>query len=100
MSRLLKIGKAAEYLGVSIQTLRRWEKSGKLSPDESRKGNTRYYDESKLLKTINLVSSGKGIFTQFPSSTLNGTQNGIYKVKTFERGVGKTTKNTKFSSIR
>lgn len=31
MSRLLKLGKASAYLGVSIQTLRRWEKEGKFA---------------------------------------------------------------------
>src|SRR5438552_18427281 len=52
MSRLLKIGKVSEYLGVSIQTLRRWEKEGKLIPEKCGKGNTRYYDEAKLLKHL------------------------------------------------
>lgn len=49
MSRLIKIGKAAELLGVSIQTLRRWEKLGKISPDSRSIGDTRYYDVDKLM---------------------------------------------------
>jgi len=28
----LSIGEASEYLGVSIDTLRRWEKKGKIEP--------------------------------------------------------------------
>jgi putative resolvase len=48
MSRFIKIGKAAEFLGVSVQTLRRWENSGVLPPDRKTEGGTRYYDLDKL----------------------------------------------------
>lgn len=51
MSRFLKIGEAAKYLGVSIQTLRRWETSGYLLPDKKtagKKGQTRYYALNQL----------------------------------------------------
>jgi putative resolvase len=46
---LVKIGKAAEMLGVEVQTLRRWEDSGELVPDRKSAGGTRYYDVAKLL---------------------------------------------------
>src|SRR5215469_2986466 len=46
---LVKIGKAAETLGVDVQTLRAWEKSGELIPDRRSKGGTRYYDVGKVL---------------------------------------------------
>jgi len=49
MSRFIKIGKASEILGVSIQTLRRWETFGSLVPDRKSLGGTRYYDLDKLL---------------------------------------------------
>jgi predicted site-specific integrase-resolvase len=49
MSRFIKIGKTAEILGVSIQTLRRWELLGSLLPDRKSEGGTRYYDLDKLL---------------------------------------------------
>ena len=49
LSRLVKIGEAAEILGVSVQTLRKWEKSGELLPSRKSKSGTRYYDISKLL---------------------------------------------------
>ena len=49
MSRFLKIGAAAELLGVSVQTLRRWEADGYLIPDRKSKGQTRYYNLDHLL---------------------------------------------------
>jgi len=49
MGRLIKIGEAAKLLGVSIQTLRRWEREGELSPQRKSDGGTRYYDLDKLL---------------------------------------------------
>jgi putative resolvase len=49
MSRFIKVGEAAKILGVSIQTLRRWEETGYLMPDRRSAGNTRYYDLDKLI---------------------------------------------------
>ena len=49
MSRLIKIGEAAKLLGISVQTLRRWEQKGQLVPDRKSDGQTRYYDLDKLL---------------------------------------------------
>ncbi|MFH1354220.1 MAG: MerR family DNA-binding transcriptional regulator [bacterium] len=39
----IRIGKAAEMIGVTVQTLRNWEKSGKLRAQRSA-GGQRYYD--------------------------------------------------------
>ena len=47
--KLVKVGKAAKLLGVSIQTLHKWEETGELVPDRKSAGGTRYYDENKLL---------------------------------------------------
>jgi len=49
MSRFIKIGEAAKILGVSIQTLRRWESEGYLIPHRKSKGHTRYYDHDQLI---------------------------------------------------
>lgn len=42
-SNKIRVGKAAEMLGVTVQTLRNWEKTDKLRPERSR-GGQRYYD--------------------------------------------------------
>lgn len=47
MNRLITIGKAAEALGVSITTLRRWELEGKMKPARTEHGHRRY-DLTKL----------------------------------------------------
>lgn len=45
---LLKIREAAEFLGVSIDTLRRWDKSGKLAALRKDGGTHRYYAKENL----------------------------------------------------
>ena len=45
---LFTIGQAAEYLGVSLNTLRRWDESGKLVAIKKDGGTHRYYREKDL----------------------------------------------------
>ncbi len=45
---LLTISQAAEYLGVSLNTLRRWDESGKLVAIKKEGGTHRYYRENDL----------------------------------------------------
>lgn len=52
MKNLLSIGDAANLLGVTIQTLRNWDKKGLLKPDELTKGGARRY-KIETLKNIN-----------------------------------------------
>lgn len=52
MSKLLSIGQASKLLGVTIQTLRNWDKNGLLKPDELTKGGERRY-KLETLKNIN-----------------------------------------------
>ena len=47
MNRLVTIGKAAELLGVSISTLRRWEENGDIVAERTH-GKHRRYDINKL----------------------------------------------------
>jgi len=44
---LLSIGEASEYLGISIDTLRRWEKKGRIEPFRS-PGGHRYFEKKQL----------------------------------------------------
>ena len=47
-SKMVSIHEAAEFLGVAAQTLRRWEREGKLAPDERTPGGRRRYDLTRL----------------------------------------------------
>jgi putative resolvase len=47
MKRIVGISEAAEVLGVSVQTLRRWETAGKLVAEHTAGGHRRY-DLAKL----------------------------------------------------
>jgi putative resolvase len=48
MNKFVSIQEAAKFLGVSAQTLRRWENEGKEIAVERTKGNQRRYDLSKM----------------------------------------------------
>ena len=48
MSKFLSIRSAANLLGVSPQTLRRWERDKKIEPSYRTKGGQRRYDVAKL----------------------------------------------------
>lgn len=49
MDKLVSIGKAAKMLGVTIQTMRNWDRSGKLKPDDITRGGARRYSIKSLL---------------------------------------------------
>lgn len=49
---LYSIGKFAKETGVSISTLRRWNKEGKLLPAFVSKGGTRYYSDEQLFDLL------------------------------------------------
>lgn len=52
MNKLIAIGQASKLLGVTIQTLRNWDKQGLLKPDEITKGGSRRY-KLESIKRIN-----------------------------------------------
>jgi predicted site-specific integrase-resolvase len=49
MKKFIKIGVASNILGVSVQTLRRWEKQKILISVRRKSGSTRYYDIDDVL---------------------------------------------------
>jgi transposon, resolvase len=51
---MLRIGEFAKSLGVSIQTLRNWDKEGKLKPTYVTENGYRYYSEDLLNKFRNI----------------------------------------------
>jgi excisionase family DNA binding protein len=56
MSKLLSISEAAKILGVSESTLRRWEREGRLLPDERTEGGQRRYKLSSIRPQMNHVA--------------------------------------------
>lgn len=50
MSDYYKIGDFARKIGVSIQTLRNWDKDGSLKPAKVTNGGTRYYSEEQYVQ--------------------------------------------------
>lgn len=58
MANWIPIGDAAKYLGISRDTLRRWEKAGKIKPQRS-PTNRRYYTKEQLDQLIGKQSAPK-----------------------------------------
>ena len=56
---MLSIGKFEKSLGVSIQTLRNWDKEGKLKPTYVTENGYRYYSEDLLNKFRNIKNVNK-----------------------------------------
>lgn len=50
---LITISEAAEILGISVDTLRRWDKSGKLSPNKTSDAGYRLYDRMQIELFLN-----------------------------------------------
>lgn len=69
--KLLTISQASKYLGVSLNTLRRWDKSGKLVAIRKDGGTHRYYREKDLeifsSNLMGLASAWVEKGTEFPS---------------------------------
>ena len=59
MTKFLSISDAAKLLSVSVSTLRRWEKDGKIQPATRTSGNQRRYDPAQLLPHRDKQSDAK-----------------------------------------
>lgn len=60
---LLSIGKAANYLRVSVDTLRNWETTGKIQPIRS-EGGIRRYNSSQLRKLVKARQKKSAIWSR------------------------------------
>ena len=88
---LLNIAEAAEFLGVSIDTLRRWDKSGKLLAIRKEGGTHRYYHQADLnlfagdiQKTAyEWAKDGGDLSSQFYCANSSVFQGRISKLETF-----------------
>lgn len=67
---LVSISVAAEALGVSPSTLRRWEKEGRFSPTVRRKGGHRRYDLQEILRSEVYVGSSASPHSASPYHTV------------------------------
>jgi excisionase family DNA binding protein len=56
----MTIGEAAEFLGVTEMTLRRWDKAGKLKCYRNPVSNYRLYNISDLERFLKKVSKSRG----------------------------------------
>lgn len=55
----MSTGKAAKLLGVSVKTLQRWEREGRLVPAARTDSNRRLYTETQLREFIGLRQAVK-----------------------------------------
>ena len=51
----LRIGEAADYLGVSVETVRRWDEAGKIESTRTL-GNQRRYNPEDLAEAVRRAS--------------------------------------------
>src|SRR3989338_1960454 len=66
-SNLLSISKAAEFLDVSISTLRLWDSSGKLKALRS-SGGHRYYSKEQLERFVLNIESIARVWAESPTA--------------------------------
>jgi DNA-binding transcriptional MerR regulator len=66
----LSIGKASLILGVSISTLRAWERDGKIAPSFQTKGGHRRYSIVNLKEQFGLNNKNCGAFVEIGENRL------------------------------
>ena len=67
-SKLVKIGEASELLGVSIDTLRRWDKSGKFPSIRGDLHGHRFYNFSDIENKLNYSTDYRNLAIKWVSS--------------------------------
>lgn len=66
------IGKFAELIGVSTNTLRTWEKNGRLLPHHRTKGNQRVYSDEQAEEYLSSNNNNKEVTFSFGGGVLQG----------------------------
>jgi excisionase family DNA binding protein len=59
MESTMSTGKAAKLLGVSVKTLQRWEREGRLIPVARTDSNRRLYTETQICEFIGLRQTNR-----------------------------------------
>jgi len=67
-SKLIKIGEVSELLGISIDTLRRWDKSGKFSSVRTGSHGHRFYKFSDVEAKLNSATNYRNIAIEWVRS--------------------------------
>ncbi len=92
---LYSIGKFSKEIGVSIQTLRDWHKSGELVPCKITNGGTRYYSDVQLNQYLNIDKNTKKDIVIYSRVSNVGQkddlQNQIYFLKNYCNAKGYIT---------
>ena len=57
--RFLSVGQFSEAIGVTIKTLRNWDKSGKLKPHHRTAGGQRVYVEEQVDEYFSMYGKGE-----------------------------------------
>ena len=70
MSAFYKIGEFAEKSGLSVTTLRRWDKEGKLKPAKVTDGGTRLYSEEQLINYSRLDTNKERVTIAYSISNM------------------------------
>ena len=82
----IAIGKMAEKLGVTEQTLRNWDKSGRLKPAYVSESGYRYYSDEQLAKVTGLFytdNSKKFVVGYHRSSTKESFKNQVDLIRQY-----------------
>lgn len=77
MEDLIRIGAAAQALGVSADTLRRWERAGRVRFE--RRGRQRYLDSGELARLLHERSAAAGAAHSSARNRLDGVVVGVRK---------------------
>lgn len=89
MKKYYSIRKLSDMIDVSAQTLRNWEKSGKLIPDYKTSSGYRYYSQEQ----VDTITGNKTNFQPSAASLISFFAFSVREFILYERFRGKTPKS-------